>query len=317
MRAVFLDSLSLDDLDLTPLETGLSEMVVYPGSLPEQVAKRIQGFDIVITNKALLPAEVIQSADRLKLICVVATGVNNVDIDAASSAGIAVYNCQGYGTGSVAQHVLMLMLVMHTRFVDYKAAVDLGRWNQSSQFCLLDYPILELCGRTLGIIGYGELGAKVKRLAEAFGMTVLIAARPGTQVTTGPGRLPLSDLLPQIDVLSLHCPLTEATRDLIDADALALMPSGSYLVNAARGGIVNEAALADALRSGHLAGAASDVLTEEPPQNGNLLLDADIPNLLITPHCAWGSRQARETIIRQTFENIQAWLQGDNQRRVN
>ncbi|QEW07176.1 2-hydroxyacid dehydrogenase [Nitrincola iocasae] len=315
MRAVFLDSLSLDDLDLTPLEAELSELVVYPGSLPEQVAERIQGFDIVITNKALLPAEVIQASAALKLICVVATGVNNVDIEAANAAGIPVYNCQGYGTGSVAQHVLMLMLVMHTRFVDYKAAVEQGRWNQSSQFCLLDYPILELRGRTLGIIGYGELGAEVKRLAEAFGMKVLIAARPGTQAT--PGRLPLAELLPQIDVLSLHCPLTEATRDLIDADALALMPSGSYLVNAARGGIVNETALADALRSGHLAGAATDVLTAEPPQNGNLLLDAEIPNLLVTPHCAWGSRQARETIIRQTCGNIQAWLQGSNQRRVN
>lgn len=315
MRAVFLDSLSLDDLDLTPLETGLSELVVYPGSLPEQIAERIQGFDIIITNKALLPAEVIQSSDRLKLICVVATGVNNVDIDAATAAGIAVYNCQGYGTGSVAQHVMMLMLVMHTRFVDYKAAVEQGRWNQSSQFCLLDYPILELRGRTLGIIGYGVLGAEVKRLAEAFGMNVLIAARPGTQASAG--RLPLAELLSKVDVLSLHCPLTEDTRDLIDAEALALMPQGSYLVNAARGGIVNESALADALRSGHLAGAATDVLTQEPPKDGNLLFDADIPNLLITPHCAWGSRQARETIIRQTCDNIQAWLQGNKERCVN
>lgn len=315
MRAVFLDSLSLDDLDLTPLKTGLSELVVYPGSLPEQVAERIQGFDIVITNKVLLPAEVIQSSDRLKLICVVATGVNNVDVDAATAAGIAVYNCQGYGTGSVAQHVLMLMLVMHTRFADYKVAVEQGRWNQSSQFCLLDYPILELRGRTLGIIGYGVLGAEVKRLAEAFGMNVLIAARPGTQASAG--RLPLADLLPKIDVLSLHCPLTEETRDLIDAEALALMPKGSYLVNAARGGIVNEAALADALCCGHLAGAATDVLTQEPPKDGNLLFDTDIPNLLITPHCAWGSRQAREAIIRQTCDNIQAWLQGNKERRVN
>lgn len=315
MRAVFLDSLSLDDLDLTPLKTGLSELVVYPGSLPEQVAERIQGFDIVITNKVLLPAEVIQSSDRLKLICVVATGVNNVDVDAATAAGIAVYNCQGYGTGSVAQHVLMLMLVMHTRFADYKVAVEQGRWNQSSQFCLLDYPILELRGRTLGIIGYGVLGAEVKRLAEAFGMNVLIAARPGTQASAG--RLPLAELLPKIDVLSLHCPLTEETRDLIDAEALALMPKGSYLVNAARGGIVNEAALADALCCGHLAGAATDVLTQEPPKDGNLLFDTDIPNLLITPHCAWGSRQAREAIIRQTCDNIQAWLQGNKERRVN
>jgi glycerate dehydrogenase len=315
MRAVFLDSLSLDDLDLTPLEAGLSELVVYPGSLPEQVAERIQGFDIVITNKALLPAEVIQASSALKLICVVATGVNNVDVEAAASAGIAVYNCQGYGTGSVAQHVLMLMLVMHTRFVEYKAAVEEGRWNQSSQFCLLDYPILELRGRTLGIVGYGVLGAEVKRLAEAFGMNVLIAARPGTQASAG--RLPLTELLPKVDVLSLHCPLTDETRDLIDAEALALMPQGSYLVNAARGGIVNESALADALCSGHLAGAATDVLTQEPPKDGNLLFDTDIPNLLITPHCAWGSRQARETIIRQTCENIQAWLQGNKARRVN
>lgn len=314
MRAVFLDSTSLDDLDLSPLAAGLDEWVVYPSSTPEQVAERIDGFDIVLTNKAILTAETLNQARSLKLICVVATGLNNVDLEAARQAGIVVYNCQGYGTGSVAQHVMMLMLVLHTRFADYHRAVQQGRWQQAEQFCLLDFPILELSGRTLGIVGYGELGARVAELARAFGMRVLIAARPGSDVPSG--RIALEEMLPQVDVLSLHCPLTEQTRNLIDASALSLMPKGSFLVNAARGGIVNEAALVDALRSGHLAGAATDVLTQEPPRDGNPLLDPSVPNLLVTPHNAWGSRQAREAIIAQTAENIAAWKQGRSLRRV-
>ncbi len=316
MKAVFLDSQSLDDLDLGPIADCVDELVSYPTTVPEQVADRIAGFDLVITNKVALDAELIRSAEALKLICVVATGVNNIDLDAASARGIVVCNSQGYGVHSVAQHVLGLMLALHTRLLDYDRAVKHGDWNRSSQFCLLDFPIVELNGRTLGIIGYGALGHEVARLAKCFGMQVLIAARPGS--TDIPAdRVALEELLTRADVVSLHCPLTEQTRNLIDDRALAKMKPGSFLINAARGGIVDEAALKDALCSGHLGGAASDVLSEEPPRSGNVLLDPAIPNLIVTPHSAWGSVQARTTIIDQTVENIRAFQQASPMRRVN
>lgn len=316
MRAVFLDTQSLDDLDLSPVSDCVQELVCYPTTAPEQVAERISGFDLVIINKVVLDASTIQAAESLKLICVVATGVNNVDLNAASARGIPVCNSQGYGVNAVAQHVLGLMLALHTRLLDYDRAVKNGDWNRSSQFCLLDFPILELNGRTLGIIGYGALGQEVARLASCFGMKVLVAARPGSDQIPA-GRVSLEELLETADVISLHCPLTEQTKDLIDATALAKMKPGSFVINAARGGVVNEAALKDALCSGHLGGAASDVLTEEPPRKGNLLLDATIPNLIITPHSAWGSIQARTTIIEQTRDNIRGYQNGQPVRQVN
>ncbi|MBV0933707.1 2-hydroxyacid dehydrogenase [Marinobacterium weihaiense] len=316
MRAVFLDTQTLDDLDLSPLSDCVDELVCYPHTAPEQLADRIAGFDVVITNKAVLDAQCIAAASDLKLICVVATGVNNIDLAAASANGIGVCNAQGYGIHSVAQHVLGLMLALHTRLLDYDRAVKNGDWNRASSFCLLDYPILELNGRTLGIIGYGALGQEVARLARCFGMNVLVAARPGTDAVPE-GRVSLNQLLTQSDVVSLHCPLTEQTRNLIDAGALAKMKPGAFLINTARGGIVNEAALKEALCDGRLGGAATDVLSEEPPRHGNILLDAGIPNLIVTPHSAWGSVQARQTIITQTADNIRSWQQGQPVRQVN
>lgn len=316
MKAVFLDLESLNDLDLSPIREQLDELVCYDMTLPEQVAERIAGFDVVIVNKVPLSADVLTASEQLKLICVVATGVNNVDLDAAKARGIPVCNAQGYGVSSVAQHVLGLMLALHTNLLGYDRAVREGRWAQAKQFCLLDFPILELQGRTLGIIGYGALGQAVARLAEAFGMEVLVAARPGSHGVPA-GRVSLQHLLPQVDVLSVHCPLTDDTRDLLDAQALSAMKPGSFLVNAARGGIVNESALAEALRSGHLGGAATDVLSVEPPREGNVLLADDIPNLIVTPHCAWGSVEARTRIISQTAENLEAFLAtGEPKRRV-
>jgi len=315
MRAVFLDLETLDDLDLTPLERVVDELVCYPHTTPEQVAERIAGFDVVVTNKTGLTAEHMAAAEGLQLICVAATGVNNLDLAMARSLGITVCNAQGYGTRSVAQHVITLIMALHTRLLDYDRAVRNGDWNRTDQFCLLDYPIIEVSGRTLGIIGYGTLGQAVAQQAQALGMKVLVAARPGEPASEG--RLPFAQLLEQVDVLSLHCPLTEQTRNLIDAAALARMKPGSFIVNAARGGIVNEEALAAALRSGHLGGAATDVLSVEPPREGNPLLDPSLPNLIVTPHCAWGSREARETIIRQLAENIQAFRDGAPRRCVN
>jgi glycerate dehydrogenase len=315
MKAVFLDVESLDDLDLAPIRACVDELTCYRGTAPEQVSERIADCDLVLVNKVVLDAQALDSADALKLVCVVATGVNNVDLDSVRRNNIAVCNAQGYGVRSVAQHVMGLMLALHTHLLDYDRAVRDGDWGRATQFCLLDYPILELAGRKLGIVGYGALGQAVAELARAFGMEVLVSARPGTAEVPA-GRVSFEALVESVDVLSLHCPLTETTRDLVDADVLARMRQGSFVINAARGGVVNEPALVDALRNGHLGGAATDVLTVEPPKSGNPLLAPDIPNLIVTPHCAWGSVEARRRIIDQTAENIRAFSNGESLRRV-
>lgn len=315
-RAVFLDLHPLDqgDLDLVPLEQAFGTLACHSLTLPGQVVERLRGAEVAIVNKVRLDAAVLAACPDLKLILVAATGVNNVDLAAAARQGITVCNCQGYGTASVAQHTLALLLALATRLPDYQAAVREGRWRLTPHFCLLDFPIVELDGKTLGILGHGTLGSAVARLAEAFGMRVLVGALPGRPPRDD--RLPLHELLPRVDALSLHCPLTEQTRHLIGARELAAMKPGAFLVNTARGGLVDEEALAEALRNGHLGGAATDVLVEEPPVHGNPLLAGDIPRLIVTPHSAWGSREARQRIIGQVAENARAFAAGQPLRVV-
>lgn len=314
-RAVFLDHSSLDlgDLDLSGLQGCFDQLQVYPSSSPQQVRERLQGASVVISNKVMLDAQTLAACPDLKLILVAATGTNNVDLDTARAQGICVSNCQGYGTPSVAQHTLMLLLALATRLPDYQKAVAEGRWQQSRQFCLLDFPIVELEGKTLGLLGHGELGSAVGRLAEAFGMRVLLGQLPGRPERAD--RLALDELLPQVDALTLHCPLNENTLHMIGAAQLSLLKPGAFVINTGRGGLIDEQALADALRSGHLGGAATDVLSVEPPVHGNPLLAADIPRLIVTPHCAWGSREARQRIVDQLMENAQAFF-ADAPRRV-
>ncbi|SIR96694.1 glycerate dehydrogenase [Aquipseudomonas alcaligenes] len=316
-RAVFLDHASLDlgDLDLAPLRQVFGELILHDASTREQVVERLQGAQVAISNKVRLDADTLAACPELKLILLSATGTNNIDLAVARERSITVANCQGYGTASVAQHALMLLLALATRLPDYQAAVRAGAWQRASQFCLLDFPIIELQGKTLGILGHGELGGAFARLAEALGMRVLYGALPGRPARAD--RLPLGELLPQVDALSLHCPLTEQTRHLIGTAELALMKPHALLLNTARGGLVDEQALADALRSGHLGGAAFDVLSEEPPRHGNPLLAADIPRLIITPHNAWGSREARQRIVGQLSENARAFFTGAPIRVVN
>ena len=317
MKAVFLDYQSLDknDLDFNPLKAAFDDLTLYPSTRPEQLAARIADAEVLISNKVVLDANSLAQCPKLKLILISATGTNNVDLAQAKAQGIVVCNCQAYGTAAVAQHTLSLMLALATSLLQYDHAVKQGQWNTSPIFCLLDFPIVELSGKTLGIVGYGELGKAVAKLAEAFGMRVLIgslANRP-----TDATRVPLTELLPQVDFLSLHCPLTDETRDLIGATEFSLMKKSAFLINCARGGLVNEPALADALRQGQIAGAATDVLTVEPPQHGNVLLADDIPNLIITPHSAWGSVEARQRMLQQLVENAQAFQQGQPIRQVN
>lgn len=318
MLGVFLDRDSLDmgDLDFSRLEQSLPNWRMYPQSMPGSVADRLQHAAVVVSNKVVLDADALAAAKDLKLICVAATGTNNVDLDAAARLGIPVSNVRAYGTASVSQHVFSLITALSNNLMAYDRAVRAGRWQDSEQFCLMDYPIRELAGQVMGIVGYGELGRAVARLAEAFGMQVLISARPGQAVEPGSGRVPLQELLGRVDVLSLHCPLTEETRGLIGAAELALMKPDALLINTARGGLVDEAALVSALRAGRLGGAGFDVLTVEPPRQGNPLLAGDIPRLLLTPHIAWASRESRQRLLDQVADNIRAYLAGQPQNIV-
>lgn len=312
MHGVFLDLESVDtgDLTLGPLERALADWTFHAESNPAQVAARIQGYEVVVSNKVVLDAATIARAEALRFICVAATGTNNIDLEAARQRGVTVSNVRGYATPAVVQHVFGLLLALSTRLLDYDRWVHEGNWQRSTQFCSLDFPIRELDGKVMGIVGYGELGRAVGRVAEAFGMRVRVAQRPGGNAPAS-DRLPLETLLAQADVLTLHCPLTPQTRNLIGARQLALMKSDAVLINTARGGLVDEAALADALRTGRLGGAGIDVLTREPPRDGNpLLADEPIPNLIVTPHTAWASRESRQRMIEEVAHNVRAFRDG-------
>jgi len=315
-KGVFLDlaSLAEADLELAALSATLPEWRMYPATSPGQRLERIADAGVVVTNKVVLDAAVLGSAPNLKLVCITATGTNNVDLEAAARLGIAVSNVTAYATDSVAQHVMAVMLAHHTRLLEYNAAVRNGDWSRSPQFCLLDYPVRELNGMTLGIVGYGELGRGVERLARAFGMRVLIAQRPGGEPQTG--RVELDQLLRRADLVSLHVPLAANTQNLIDARRLALMKPHALLVNTARGAVVDNRALAQALREGVIGGAAMDVLDAEPPPLDHPLLADDIPNLILTPHTAWAGQGARQNVVDQTVANIQGFLDGKPRNRV-
>lgn len=309
MKAVFLDAATLgDDVDLAPIRDAVDVLVLHDRTTPDQISERIAGFDTVITNKVVLGESHFSANPSLKFIALTATGTNNIDLDAAASAGVRVVNVIQYGRATVAQHTMTLILALATRLVDYHKDVQAGEWARSPQFCLMDHPIMELEGKTLGLFGYGDLGQGVADLARAFGMKVLLGARPGHApgIDKGVPRVPLDELLPQVDVLSLHCLLTDETRNMIGADELAKMQSHALLINTSRGGLVDEQALADALRAGQIGGAGFDVLTEEPPVNGNPLLADDIPNLIVTPHSAWASMEARQRMVQLTADNLNA-----------
>lgn len=308
-----LDSLHPEDLRLDGLFGTLSEWDLHGHTRPEQLPERLAGCDLVITNKCPLDADTL-AASRLRLVCVAATGTNNVDLEAARRLGIRVCNVTAYATPSVAEHTLALILSL-TRRLREQAHAARERWSQSEQFCVLDHPVSELSGRTLGIVGYGELGQAVARLGKAFGMRVRIARRPG-ELDTRPGRVPLAELLESADVLSLHCPLTPRTQGLIDAGALQRMQPHALLINTARGGLVDENALLEALRAKRLGGAALDVLAQEPPPADHPLLTAGLPNLIVTPHVAWAARQARQRLVDELQANIEAFQAGNDRNRI-
>jgi len=311
MKAVILDADSLGhDVSLQPIESAVSKLTRFADTQPEQVHERLRDQDIVVVNKVVLNEKQFVDYPRLKMVAVTATGTNNIDMAAAEKHGIAVCNVSHYGTATIVQHVYSLILALSNNLLRYSSAVNNHQWEQSRNFCLMDYPIRELDGLNLGIVGFGDLGKAVAGAAPAFGLNVLVGARPGgkTGVHKGVNYIPLDELLPQVDVLSLHCLLSAETRHMIDAKALSQMKSDALMINTARGGLVDEAALVRALCEGKLGGAGFDVLTTEPPVNGNPLLTEGIPNLILTPHCAWASREARQRLINLTAENISRFI---------
>ncbi|MBL8453656.1 MAG: D-2-hydroxyacid dehydrogenase [Zoogloea sp.] len=293
------------------------EWLEYEATRQEDVAARLAGATIAIVNKRLLTADILAGLPQLQMVAIAATGYNNIDLDACRARGIVVSNVRGYARETVPEHVLALLLALSRQIGPFHSSVAAGRWQHSEQFCYFDYPIRDLHGRSLGLLGSGSLGEGVARLAEAFGMRVIRGERKGADQLRE-GYVAFDTLIREADVISLHCPLNDTTRHLIGAAELAAMKPGALLVNTARGGLVDEAALADALRAGHIGGAAFDVLTEEPPRN-NPLLAPDLlaaGNFILTPHVAWSSREAMQTLADQLIGNIEAFVAGEARNRV-
>lgn len=289
--------------------------VDYAETAPHQVVERLHGATIAICNKLPLRAPDLTQLPQLKLIAVAATGVDNIDLLYCKQNGIAVCNARDYAGNSLPEHVLLLMLALRRNLNAYLQDVRAGVWRGAKQFCLLDHPIHDLRGATLGIIGYGFLGKAVGNLARAVGLNLLIAERKAaTSIRTG--RVAFPEALATSDVITLHCPLTNETRNLIDLPELQMMKRESLLINTARGGLVNENALIQVLREGVIAGAAFDVLSEEPPRGGNVLLEAQLPNLIVTPHVAWASREAMQTLADQLIDSIEAFVRGELVNRI-
>lgn len=310
-KAVFLDleSVHRGDLDLSGLHAAIQHWDLYAHSRQTEIINRIKNATVVVANKSLLSREILLEAKNLRLICVAATGTNNVDIDAAVQQKIQVCNVRDYATPSVVQHVFTLILALCTKFVSYRQAVQAKQWQNGVHFCLLDFPIQELAGKTIGVVGYGVLGHAVAEIAKAFGMNIMIAERKGQ--TPRRGRCEFEEMLKTVDVLTLHCPLNDHTKDLIGKRELKNMKSSAILINTARGGIVDEKALLNALNEKQIAGAGIDVLSVEPPVGGNVLLENNLPNLIITPHIAWASLESRQRLINEIEKNIRAFLCGE------
>ena len=281
----------------------------YPASGQGDVVERLRGASIAITNKVPVRAAELAQLPDLKFIAIAATGTDNVDLAACRERGIVVSNIRNYSIVAVPEHCFTLMLALKRNLRAYMADVDAGRWQESTRFCLLDHPIGDLAGSRLGIVGYGALGQAVARIARAFGMEVCVASR-SPLLDAGVRQLPLDELLRTSDVVSLHLPLTDATRHMIGAAELATMKRSAILVNTARGGLVDEAALADALTRGVIAGAGFDVLSKEPPLPDNPLLTLRHPNFILTPHVAWASAGAMQTLADMLIDNIEAFSAG-------
>jgi len=285
------------------------EWIDYGETKPADAVTRLRDATIAICNKLALREAELSELPSLKLIAVAATGVDNIDLEYCRRRGLAVCNTRGYANHSLPEHVLTLILALRRNLISYRQDVDQGRWQAAKQFCLLDHPIHDLHGSTMGIVGYGVLGQAMEKLARAVGMRVLIAEHRNA-AELRPGRTPFADVLEQSDVLTLHCPLTAETRDLIALPELRRMKPSALLINTARGGLVDDSALIEALQTGLIAGAGFDVLRNEPPREGNPLLELKMPNFVLTPHVAWASDEAMQTLADQLVDNLEAFVSG-------
>lgn len=321
-RIVVLDSFTIDQGEPETAWRELSalgDLVVHPQTEPEEIGSRAAGALAVISNKVPLGAEELAALPTLRYVGVSATGTNVVDLTAARTAGIAVSNVPGYATESVAELVFALILHFSHDVAGHNAAVKVGVWSASSDFCFFRQPLMELAGKTLVVVGSGAIGGAVARIAEAFGMRVVRAAVPGAPARAGQTRTPLPEALPLADFVSLHCPLTEATQGLVGAEFLDAMKPGAILINTGRGGLVDEAALAGALSSGHLGGAGLDVLSTEPPPPNHPLTDPRAPwtgRVVVTPHIGWGTVEARRRLVTEVARNLEAFLRDESRNRI-
>ena len=312
-RVVFLDRASLKAAVRKP--KGAGAYVEYDKTSPEEIVPRLAGADVAIVNKVPMRAPTLEQLPDLKMIAVAATGYDVVDVAYCKSHGIAVANIRNYAVHTVPEHAFMLILALRRSLLAYREDVQNGLWNKSDQFCFFTHPIGDLHGSTLGIIGEGAIGQGTAAIGRAFGMNVLFADHPPPKME-GVTFTPHDQVIAQADVISLHCPLMPSTRNLIDLAAFRRMKRTAILINTARGGLVDESALIQALDEGLIAGAGFDVLTVEPPRNGHPLLDVRRPNFILTPHIAWASDGAMQFLADQLIDNIDAWAAGKPQHLV-
>lgn len=317
MKVVVLDGYTLNPGDLSwKLLEDLGELRVYDRTHPEETLERIQGATAIFTNKVIVTKEIIEQCPNLKYIGVLATGYNVVDLDAADRSGITVTNIPAYSTDSVAQLVFAFILIFTNQVTSHFSDVQEGGWGKSPDFSYRLTPLIELAGKTIGIVGFGKIGQKVAQIAQAFGMRVIFQNRSDkSSLNADWQQVELHELLQRADFVSLNCPLTDDNFQFMDNEKFSLMKSGAILINTGRGGLINEMDLAQALKTGNLGGAGLDVLSQEPPAANNPLLSA--PNCIITPHIAWATIAARQRLMEIMVKNFEAYLQNKPQNRVN
>ncbi|BBF00356.1 2-hydroxyacid dehydrogenase [Haemophilus influenzae] len=315
MKIVFLDSTAIPKHILIPRPSFEHTWTEYDHTSSAETIERARDADIVITSKVIFDRETLQQLPKLKLIAITATGTNNVDLVAAEEMGIAVRNVTGYSSTTVPEHVIGLIFSLKHSLAGWLRDQTEEKWAESKQFCYFDYPITDVRGSTLGVFGKGCLGTEVGRLANAVGMKVLYAEHKDATVCRE-GYTPFDEVLKQADIVTLHCPLTETTKNLINVETLSKMKKGAFLINTGRGPLIDELALVDALKTGHLGGAALDVMVKEPPEKDNPLILAakTMPNLIITPHIAWASDSAVTTLVGKVMQNIEEFVQQLNQK---
>lgn len=316
MRAVFLDRSTIsEDIDLSSIEHEVSNISYFERTVTDKVVFRAKFADVIITNKVVISANIIQQLPKLKLICIAATGTNNVDLDAAKAAGIAVCNVRGYSTSSVTQYVFSMLLEYHQKTSKYIENTRRGHWQKSPIFCHFTAPIEELAEQKIAVIGYGTIGQSVAKLADAFSMQVLIAERQG-EAKIRSGRVSFEQAISEADIISLHAPLTQQSYNLINSKSIAMMKKGVVIINTARGGLIHSEDLLQGLKSKQVGAAILDVLEQEPPPQDHPLLNYHQDNLMVSAHIAWGSMTAQQRLINGIATNIKSFKQGNSLNRI-